>query len=72
MFYMRGAMNILVLCVSGVLGHTLFMYLFSFERHFAWAVDRNLLPFKPFFLRVLYQRIFSGVDVGKLGFVMDR
>lgn len=69
---MREAMNILVLGVSGMLGHILFMHLFSLERYSVHGEVHKALPFRPFFSLVLCRRIFSGVDVVKLVFVMDR
>ena len=55
-------MNILVLGVSGMLGHTLFTHLASTGRHRVRGSARKQEALRPFFPEELYQHIVCGVD----------
>lgn len=55
-------MNILVLGVSGMLGHTLFTHLASIGAHSVKGTARKGVVLRPFFSEELYKQIVSGVD----------
>ena len=55
-------MNILVLGVSGMLGHTLFTHLARIGGHSVKGTARKGVALRPFFPEELYQHIVSGVD----------